>query len=105
MLGNLAEMAKLFSRAKEIQKGMKEFREELPRMEFSAASSDGVVTAVLSGDMLVKRLDFAPGADPITAKAAVIEAINAAGMSAKAALRDKMKELSGGVDLDLPGMM
>ena len=105
MLGNLGEMAKLFSRAKDIQKGMKEFREELPRMEFSAVSSDGTVTAVLAGDMTVKRLEFAPGADPIAAKAAVIEAINAAGMQAKAALRDKMKELSGGMDLDLPGMM
>ena len=105
MLGNLAEMAKLFSRAKDIQKGMKEFRDELPRMEFSAASAGGEVTAVLAGDMTVKRLEFAPGADPIAAKAAVIEAINAAGMLVKAALRDKMKELTGGLDIDLPGMM
>ena len=51
MLGNLAEMAKLFSRAKDIQKGMKEFRAELPRMEFSAVSANGEVTAVISGDM------------------------------------------------------
>ena len=105
MLGNLAEMAKLFSRAKDIQKGMKEFREELPRMEFSAVSTNGEVTAVLSGDLTVKRLDFAPGADPVASKAAVIEAINAAGMLAKLALRAKMKELTGGIDLDLPGMM
>ena len=105
MLGNLADMAKLFSRAKEIQKGMNEFRDELPRMEFSAASSDGSVTAVLLGDMTVKRLEFAPGADPVAAKAAVIEAINSAGMLVKAALRDKVKELTGGIDIDLPGMM
>jgi len=105
MLGNLAEMAKLFSRAKDIQKNMKEFRDELPRMEFSATSANGAVTAVLTGDMTVKRLEFAPGADPVTAKAAVIEAINAAGMLAKVALRDKMKEITGGIDLDLPGMM
>ena len=105
MLGNLAEMAKLFSRAKDIQKGMKEFRDELPRMEFSAVSANGEVTAVLTGDLTVKRLEFAPGADPVTAKAAVIEAINAAGMRAKIALRDKMKEITGGLDIDLPGMM
>ena len=105
MLGNLAEMAKLFSRAKDIQKGMKEFRDELPRMEFSAVSANGEVTAVLTGDLTVKRLEFAPGADPVTAKAAVIEAINSAGMRAKIALRDKMKEITGGLDLDLPGMM
>ena len=105
MLGNLAEMAKLFSRAKDIQKGMKEFRDELPRMEFSAASTDGKVTAVLSGDLMVKRLEFSPGADPVTAKAAVIEAINAAGTLAKTALRDKMQELTGGLGIDLPGLM
>ena len=105
MLGNLAEMAKLFSRAKEIQKGMKEFRDELHRMEFSAVSADGKVTAVLTGELMVKRLDFAPDADPVGSKAAVIEAVNAAGNLAKLALRDKMKELTGGMDLDLPGLM
>ena len=105
MLGNLAEMAKLLSRAKDIQKGMKEFRDELPRMEFSAASADGKVTAVLAGDMTVKRLEFAPDTDPVAAKAAVIEAINAAGVLVKIALRDKMKELTGGMDIDLPGVM
>ena len=105
MLGNLGEMAQLLSRVKDIQRGMKEFREELPRMEFSATSADGRVTAVLTGEMQVKRLEIAPGADAASAKAAIIEAVNAAGASAKAALRDKMKELSGGVDLDLPGLM
>ena len=105
MLGNLGEMAKLFSRIKDIQKGMKEFREELPRMEFSAVSGDGLVTAVLSGDLTVKCLEFVPGADPANAKASVIEAINSAGTAAKMALRDKMKELTGGIDLDLPGLM
>lgn len=103
MLGNLGEMAKLLSRVKDIQRGMKEFRDELPRMEFSAVSSDGKVTATISGDLVVKRLDFAPGSDPIAAKAAVIEAINSATTSAKTALRDKMKELSGGIDI--PGLM
>ena len=103
MLGNLGEMAKLLSRVKDIQRGMKEFRDELPRMEFSAVSSDGKVTATISGDLVVKRLDFAPGSDPIAAKAAVIEAINSAMTSAKTALRDKMKELSGGIDI--PGLM
>lgn len=105
MLGNLGEMAKILSRIKDIQKGMKEFREELPRMEFTATSGNGEVTAVLTGELMVKRLEFSPGADPHTLKAAVIEAVNAAGVLAKSAVRDKMKELSGGIDLDLPGLM
>ena len=105
MLGNLGEMAKLLSRVKEIQRGAKEFREELPRLEFSAASADGSVTVVVSGDLVLKRMDFAPGADPRAVKASIVEAVNAATMLAKQALRDKMKELSGGIDLDLPGLM
>lgn len=105
MLGNLGEMAKLLSRIKDIQRGMKEFREELPRMEFSAASADGAVTAVVSGDLAVKRLDFSEGADPFVLKASVIDAVNAASLQAKEALRAKMKELSGGIDLDIPGLM
>lgn len=96
MLGNLGEMAKMFSRLKDIQRGMKEYRDEMPRMEFSATSADGSVTATVSGDMVVKRIDFA--ASPAK-KAAIIEAVNAANVLAKNALRDKMKELSGGMDL------
>lgn len=105
MLGNLGEMAKLLSRVKEIQRGMKAFREELPRMEFSATSSDGAVTVTVSGDLVVKRMEFSAGADPFVVKASVIEAVNSAAMLAKESLRAKMKELSGGMDLDLPGLM
>ena len=100
MLGNLGEMAKMFSRIKEIQRGMKEYREEMPRLEFSAASADGSVTATVSGDMVVKRIDFASAP---AKKAAIIEAVNAANELAKIALRDKLKELSGG--MDLPDLM
>ena len=100
MLGNLGEMAKMFSRIKEIQRGMKEYREEMPRLEFSAASADGSVTATVSGDMVVKRIDFA---SVPARKAAIIEAVNAANELAKIALRDKLKELSGG--MDLPDLM
>ena len=100
MLGNLGEMAKMFSRIKEIQRGMKEYREEMPRLEFSAASTDGSVTATVSGDMVVKRIDFASAP---AKKAAIIEAVNAANELAKIALRDKLKELSGG--MDLPDLM
>lgn len=103
MLGNLGEMAKILSRVKDIQRGMKAFREELPRLEFSASSADGMVTAVVSGDLTVKRLDFAPDADPLAVKASLIEAVNAAATQAKESLRAKMKELSGG--MDLPGVM
>ena len=35
----------------------------------------------------------------------MIEAVNSAAMLAKESLRAKMKELSGGMDLDLPGLM
>ena len=39
MLGNLGEMAKLMSKAKDIQNGMKKFKEELPTLEFSATAA------------------------------------------------------------------
>ena len=100
MFGNLGEMAKVLSRVKDIQRGMKEYRDEMPRLEFSATSADGSVTATVSGDMVVKRIDFA---STPARKAAIIEAVNAANALAKGALRDKMQELSGG--MDLPGLM
>ncbi len=105
MLGNLGEMAKLLSRVKDIQKGMKDFRDELPGMVFTGKSPDGSVSATLSGDFTLRSLDIAPGTDSVAVECAVIEAVNAAGAQAKEYLRNRMKELSGGIGLDFPGLM
>ena len=58
MFGNLAEMAKMMSKAKEIQANLKTFKEELPTMEFSATSPGSQVKITVSGDFRVKKVEL-----------------------------------------------
>ncbi len=91
----------MLGRVKEIQAGMKALKEEMPNLEF--ASACGGVTAVVSGDFAVKRLEVAPGTDPASIAGCAREAVNQALALAKQTLRDKMQEVTGGIDL--PGMI
>ena len=63
MFGNLAEMAKLMSKAKDIQANLKKFKEEMPTMEFSASSAGNLVKVTVSGDFMVKGVEIAPDAN------------------------------------------
>ena len=104
MFGNLGEMAKLMSKAKDIQNGMKKFKEELPTLEFSATAAGGRVKVTICGDFSVKSIEIAPEAKTADCDLAaeVKEALNSAVVAAKMTIQSKMSEISGG--LDLPGL-
>ncbi len=103
MLGNLGEMAKMMSRVKDIQNGIKKFKEELPKLEFSATAAGGTVKVTVSGDFTVKSVEIAPEAAGNAALAGEItEAVNSALTAAKMTVQSKMSEISGGIDL--PGL-
>ena len=103
MFGNLAEMAKLMSKAKDIQANLKE---EMPTMEFSASSAGNLVKVTVSGDFMVKGVEIAPDANLNAAELqeAVLFATNSALIAAKAAAQAKMTEVTGGLGMDLPGI-
>lgn len=106
MLGNFAEMAKLMGRAKEIQNEMKRFKEEMPNLEFSATGMNGAVKVVVSGDFAVKQVEIAPGAGNAPELAMEIQrAVNTALFSAKQNVQQRMAEITGGIGIDLPGLM
>ena len=106
MLGNFAEMAKLMGRAKEIQNEMKRFKEEMHNLEFSATGMNGAVKVVVSGDFAVKQIEIAPGAGNAPELAMEIQrAVNTALFSAKQNVQQRMAEITGGIGIDLPGLM
>ena len=106
MFGNLAEMAKLMSKAKDIQANLKKFKEDMPTMEFSASSAGNLVKVTVSGDFMVKGVEIAPDANLNAAELqeAVLFATNSALIAAKAAAQAKMTEVTGGLGMDLPGI-
>lgn len=104
MFGNLGEMAKMMSKVKDIQSGIKKLKEDLPTLEFSATAAGGRVKATVSGDFQVKSIEIAPEAagDTAALAAEVTEAVNSAVAAAKMTMQSKMSEISGGIDL--PGL-
>lgn len=105
-LGNLGKMAELMGRAKEIQSEMKRFKEEMPNLEFSATGMNGAIKVVVTGDFAVKQIEIAPGAGNAPELAVEIQrAVNTALFSAKQNIQQRMNEITGGLGLDLPGLM
>ena len=104
MFGNLAEMAKLMGKAKEIQSGLKKFKEDMPNAEYSATNSNGSVKVTVSGDFRIKSVDLSDAvpADAAQLSIEISAAANTALDMAKLAAQQKMTELTGGIGLDLP---
>ena len=106
MFGNLGKMAELMGRAKEIQSEMKRFKEEMPNLEFSATGMNGAIKVVVTGDFAVKQIEIAPGAGNAPELAVEIQrAVNTALFSAKQNIQQRMNEITGGLGIDLPGLM
>ena len=98
MFGNLGELAKIASKAKEIKEGIQRMKDELPRQEFHAMSASGKVHRVVSGDFTVKSVEMQPEA---TADE-VAETTNRALLLAKEYSQKRMQEITGGMGIDLP---
>ncbi len=105
MFGNLAQMAQLMGKAKDIQKEFARFREELPGLEFSAVALGGAVKVTVSGDFSVKSVEIAPeaAADPLL-PGAIQTAMNSALGSARLNIQEQLKSSAAGFGLNVPGL-
>ena len=104
MFGNLAEMAGLMKKAKDLQNNLKTIKAELAESEVTGESGSGRVQVVVSGDLRIKKLIISPdcAGDVEILEAQVTEAINNALDNAKLKTQEKMSDLTGG--LNIPGL-
>ncbi|HEY9597330.1 MAG TPA: YbaB/EbfC family nucleoid-associated protein [Cyanophyceae cyanobacterium] len=104
-LGKMKELAEAFKKAQEVQQGAKQLQEELEQMEIEGQSEDGLVKVVLSGNQEPIRVEIsadalAQGAEALSAT--VTAAMKDAYNKSTATMRERMEELTSG--LNLPGM-
>ena len=104
MFGNLGEMAGLMKKAKDMKANLATMKEKIASSEFYGTCPGDKVTVVISGDFQVRQLKISPDA---TADTEVLEelvktAINSAVSSAQVNIQEKMKEVTGGIDI--PGL-
>jgi len=104
-LGKMKELTEAFKKAQQVQEGAKKLQEELEQMEIEGQSGDGLVKVVLSGNQEPRRVTIAPDALSQGAEAVshlVTEAMMDAYEKSTATMRDRMEDLTSG--LQLPGL-
>ncbi|MEB3181875.1 MAG: YbaB/EbfC family nucleoid-associated protein [Nostocaceae cyanobacterium] len=104
-LGKMKELAEAFKKAQQVQEGAKRLQEELEQMEILGEAGGGLVKVIVSGNQEPKRVEISPeavqeGADVLSdlVTAAMKDAYN----KSTATMRDRMEELTSG--LELPGL-
>jgi hypothetical protein len=104
-LGKMKELAEAFKKAQEVQQGAKQLQEELEQMEIEGSSADGSVKVVLSGNQEPLRVEISEEAIAQGSAAlseTVTNAMKDAYEKSTATMRERMEELTSG--LNLPGM-
>ncbi|MBE9077246.1 YbaB/EbfC family nucleoid-associated protein [Romeria aff. gracilis LEGE 07310] len=104
-LGKMKELTEAFKKAQQVQEGAKRLQEELENMEIEGQAGGGLVKVYMSGNqepLSVQITDEAlnEGAEVLSdlVKAAMQDAYN----KSTATMRERMEELTGG--LNLPGL-
>lgn len=104
MFGNLAEMAGLMKKAKDLQSNLKNIRAELAETEVTAESGSGKVQVVAACDNRIKKIIISPDCtgDVEILEDLVTLAVNNALDKVKLHTQSKMADLTGG--LNIPGL-
>jgi len=106
-LPNFGQLTEAFKKAQEIQQNAQALQEELDAMEIEGKSSDGRVSIWLSGNQQPLRVRMDPSLlsdGQEASETATLEALLAAYEQSTATMKGRMEELTGGLNLNLPGM-
>jgi DNA-binding YbaB/EbfC family protein len=103
-MGKMKELADAFKKAQQVQEGAKRLQEELEQMEIEGEADGGRVKVVMSGNQEPLRVEISPdvlgeGAEVVSDLVTV--AMKDAYIKSTTTMREKMEELTGG--LNLPG--
>ena len=106
-LPNFGQLTEAFKKAQEIQQNAQALQDELDGMEIEGQSNDGRASVWLSGNQQPLRVRLDPAllqAGQQASEAATLEALQAAYEQSTATMKGRMEELTGGLNLNLPGM-
>lgn len=105
-LGNLGNLGGMMKQAMEMKAKMEELKEQLGAETVEAASGGGMVTVVMTGKFEVLSVKVDPEVvnpeDVEMLETLVQAALNEAVTKTQAMIQEKMREVTGG--MDLPGL-
>ena len=106
-LPNFGQLTEAFKKAKEIQQNAQKLQDELESMEIEGKSNDEMIKVWISGNQLPLRVEVnenIANADIEKIENNILEAIKKAHDSSTTTMKERMNDLTGGLNLNLPGL-
>jgi len=106
-LPNFGQLTEAFKKAQELQQNAQKLQEELDDMEIEGRSADGRASVWLSGNQQPLKVSLAPELlqeGSSASEAAVLEALQVAYANSTGTMKERMETLTGGLNLNLPGL-
>jgi nucleoid-associated protein EbfC len=106
MFGKLGELGSLLQKVQTVQQDVKRVQAEMAEAEAVGTAGNGMVEVIAGGDFTVKRIsisnDCLSKPEPEALGELIREAVNLAFAELRRLTAEKMREVTG--DLDLPGL-
>ncbi len=106
-LPNFGQITEAFRKAQQIQQNAQKLQDELDEMELEGKSKNGKASIWLSGNQKPLRVTLDPSLanqDIETIESAILEALKDAYELSTTTMKERMNELTGGLNLNLPEM-
>jgi DNA-binding YbaB/EbfC family protein len=109
MLGNKRMMGDLLRQAQALQERVAKLQEEVGRKTVEGSAGGGMVTVVANGRQEVLSIKLDPeivkAQDQEMLQDLIVAGVNDALKKAQAMMADEMKSVTGGLGLNIPGLM
>ena len=105
-LPNFGQLTEAFKKAKQIQQDAQKLQEELELMEIAGESEDASVKVWISGNQVPLRVEVSENflnSDKETVEKNILDAMQKAHESSTKTMKDRMNDLTGGLNFNLPG--
>ena len=105
-LPNFGQLTEAFKKAKQIQQDAQKLQYELENMEIEGKSDDEMVTVWISGNQLPLRVEVQENIinlDKEKIEQNFLQAIQKAHELSTTTMKERMNDLTGGLNLNLPG--
>ena len=106
-LPNFGQLTEAFKKAKEIQQNAQKLQDELESMEIEGKSDDEMIKVWISGNQVPLRVEVneqIASSNKEEIEKNILEAIKRAHETSTTTMKERMNDLTGGLNLNLPGL-
>ena len=105
-LPNFGQLTEAFKKAKQIQQDAQKLQDELENMEIEGKSDDEMIKVWINGNQLPLKVEVQENilnADKEKIQQNILQAIQKAHELSTTTMKERMNDLTGGLNLNLPG--